>query len=47
MITYERDANGILVAYKDGQRIGPIYTMGDDIIEEEQKEAETNGDKKG
>ena len=43
MIEFRYDENGILIAYKDGKRVGPIYTMGDDVTSE--KEGNENAGK--
>lgn len=44
MITFKYDENGNLLTYKDGEKIGKIITIGDDIKDnsntENQKESE-------
>ena len=35
MVEFKRDPEtGILYAYEDGKLVGPVVTMGDEIIEE-------------
>lgn len=37
MIEFKRDPDtGILYAYKDGELVGPVITMGDEIKEDEE-----------
>lgn len=31
MIEFKRDENGILIAYKNGKKVGKVITMGDKI----------------
>ena len=40
MITFKRDENGVLVAYRDGKPVGPIVTMGDDVTKDDTDDAE-------
>lgn len=39
-ITFQRDERGVLYAYRDGVKVGPIYSTGDEIPVEEPEEKE-------
>lgn len=36
MITFRYNDDGILVAYKDGKKVGPVITMGDNVKKDEE-----------
>ncbi len=47
MIEFKRDKEtGIVYAYKDGKKVGPVNTMGDDV-KKEKKVGDKNGKHNG
>jgi hypothetical protein len=47
MIEFKYDENGVLMSYENGKLIGPILTMGDDLLDkgEENKKEDKNGER--